>query len=78
MFKRQPIFAEPNNVQLLRKAVSTMKAEMPFEFTAAVILPDHIHSGEAWPSTLPSPVGVFKLSAVCERGILWNGLGMPV
>ncbi|NMF83308.1 transposase [Nodosilinea sp. P-1105] len=42
-FKRQPIFAEPNHVQLLRKAVSTMKAEMPFDVTAAVILPDHIH-----------------------------------
>ncbi len=35
--KRQIIFAAPNNIELLQKAVSIMKAEMPFEMTAAII-----------------------------------------
>jgi REP element-mobilizing transposase RayT len=42
-FNRRPIFAEPDNVKRLRQAAATVKAEMPFDITAAVILPDHIH-----------------------------------
>ena len=42
-FNRRPIFAEPDNVKRLRRAAATVKAEMPFDITAAVILPDHIH-----------------------------------
>jgi hypothetical protein len=41
-FNRRPIFAVPENVQRLRWAMATAKAEMPFDVTAAVILPDHI------------------------------------
>jgi len=42
-FNRRPIFAEPDNVKRLRRAAATVKAEMPFDITAAVVLPDHIH-----------------------------------
>ena len=42
-FNRQPIFSEPTNVEKLRQAVAIVKNEMPFELTAAAILPDHIH-----------------------------------
>ena len=42
-FNRRPIFAVPENVKRLRWAMATVKAEMPFDVTAAVILPDHMH-----------------------------------
>jgi putative transposase len=42
-FNRRQIFAKPDNVKHLRKAIATVKAEMPFDITAAVVLPDHIH-----------------------------------
>jgi len=42
-FNRRPIFAEPDNVKRLRRAAATVKAEMPSDITAAVVLPDHIH-----------------------------------
>lgn len=40
---REPIFAAPKNVDLLRKAVGTIKTQHPFEINAAVVLPDHLH-----------------------------------
>ena len=40
---RRPLFKEVNNINLLRTAVSKIKAEKPFDILAAVILPDHIH-----------------------------------
>jgi hypothetical protein len=42
-FNRRPIFAEPDNIKRLRRAAATVKAEMPFDITAVVVLPDHIH-----------------------------------
>lgn len=42
-FNRRPIFAEGDNVKRLRQAAEAVKAEMPFDITAAVVLPDHIH-----------------------------------
>ena len=42
-FNRNPIFADPQNVSYLRHAMAIMKAEMPFDITAAVVLPDHLH-----------------------------------
>ena len=42
-FNRRPIFAEADNVKRLRQAATAVKAEMPFDITAAVVLPDHIH-----------------------------------
>ena len=41
--KRAPLFAADENVALLRRAVSAVKSEMPFEVDGAVILPDHLH-----------------------------------
>ena len=42
-YQRQPIFANPENISLLRKAITTIKIEMPFTIIGAVILPDHLH-----------------------------------
>lgn len=42
-YNRYPYFSNPENVSKLRNAVATVKAEMPFEITGAVVLPDHIH-----------------------------------
>jgi len=42
-FDRSPIFAEPENVKRLRHAAAIVKREMPFDITAAVVLPDHLH-----------------------------------
>jgi putative transposase len=42
-FERVPLFADPANVLRLRQAVATIKQELPFEFEAAVVLPDHVH-----------------------------------
>ena len=47
---RAPLFADPENVARLRAAVAATKAERPFEVSAAVVLPDHMHF--IW--TLPS------------------------
>jgi putative transposase len=38
-----PLFAEPENVRLLRAALRAVLAQWPFEVVAAVILPDHLH-----------------------------------
>ncbi|PSN18316.1 hypothetical protein C7271_13190 [filamentous cyanobacterium CCP5] len=50
IFNRRPIFAELENVKRLRQAAATVKAEMPFDITAAVVLPDHLHF--VWTLTL--------------------------
>lgn len=42
-YNRTPLFANPENVSHLRNAIATTRAEMPFEITAAVVLPDHLH-----------------------------------
>jgi putative transposase len=42
-YQRQPIFANPENIELLRRVVAKTKKEKPFDLLAAVILPDHIH-----------------------------------
>ncbi len=42
-YNRDPIFANSQNIVYLRSAVAAMRSEMPFEITAAVILPDHLH-----------------------------------
>lgn len=41
--RRQPLFAEPANVQALRTAVRRVRDERPFQLAAAVVLPDHLH-----------------------------------
>ena len=42
-YQRIPIFSEADNISLLRKAIAKMRQEQPFEITAAVVLPDHLH-----------------------------------
>ena len=42
-YKRQPIFADAANVDLLRAAVLAVMNERPFEFLAGAVLPDHAH-----------------------------------
>ena len=40
---RQPIFADPTNVQLLREATAEAKRHKPFRIVASVVLHDHAH-----------------------------------
>src|SRR5476649_1868015 len=40
---RQPIFANPTNIRLLKNAIHYTKSRHPFTIDAIVILPDHIH-----------------------------------
>ena len=42
-YQRNPLFSNLENIPLLRHAVATVKSEMPFDVTGAVVLPDHIH-----------------------------------
>ncbi len=42
-YQRQPLFQNPDNIQLLRNALAQTKEERPFKIMAAVVLPDHLH-----------------------------------
>lgn len=42
-YDRQPRFASADAVQRLRDAVRLVQRESPFQFLAAVVLPDHMH-----------------------------------
>jgi len=42
-YQRNPLFSDPENIFRLRHAVATVRSEMPFGVTGAVVLPDHIH-----------------------------------
>jgi len=42
-YQRRPLFARPENVELLRAAIATIRRESPFDFLAAVVLPEHLH-----------------------------------
>ena len=41
--KRRKLFADENNIKLLRTAFKTVMKRRPFIIDAAVILPDHLH-----------------------------------
>ena len=41
--QRRPVFAVPECLAGLRRALAQTKSEKPFEITAAVVLPDHLH-----------------------------------
>jgi putative transposase len=41
--ERNPLFADSANVKRLREAVAIVQREQPFDFFAAVVLPDHMH-----------------------------------
>lgn len=47
---RRRLFNQPANVELLRMTLRQVCSERPFEITAGVVLPDHLHS--LW--TLPN------------------------
>jgi putative transposase len=42
-YQRQPLFGELDNVELLREVFREVKATLPFEIEAMVVLPDHLH-----------------------------------
>jgi len=42
-YRRIPLFSEVENISRLRKAIAKMRQEKPFDITAAVVLPDHLH-----------------------------------
>lgn len=42
-FERRPLFAHSSNVDLLWSAIQFVQQERPFELTAYVIMPDHLH-----------------------------------
>jgi putative transposase len=42
-YRRIPIFRDPANVISLRRALSQVRREQPFDVVAAVVLPDHMH-----------------------------------
>ncbi len=42
-YQRRPRFANAANITCLRESIAIVQKEMPFEFLAAVILPDHLH-----------------------------------
>ncbi len=42
-YRRIPLFSDVENISLLRKAMGKMRMEKPFDITAAVVLPDHLH-----------------------------------
>lgn len=42
-FRRRKFLCEPENVELLRAAFRTVKAEHPFTIDAFVLLPNHLH-----------------------------------
>jgi putative transposase len=42
-WSRRPVFNTPEPVDLLRKAMRTVKQSRPFDIEAMVVLPDHLH-----------------------------------
>jgi putative transposase len=42
-YNRRPIFAAPDRIEFFRESVRIVKAEMPFDIHAAVVLHDHVH-----------------------------------
>jgi putative transposase len=44
VFRREPLLADPEKVDILREAVRTERQRRPFQIDAMVILPDHLHA----------------------------------
>jgi putative transposase len=42
-YRRNPVFADPKNVDRLRRAAAEVRHVRPFDFLAAVVLTDHMH-----------------------------------
>lgn len=41
--RRLPVFTDEVRVEALRDAIRTVRANMPFEIDAMVVMPDHVH-----------------------------------
>lgn len=50
-YSRQKILANSNNIQLLKKSITTARKKYPFVINALVILPDHLHCIITLPET---------------------------
>nr|WP_230874621.1 transposase [Methylomonas sp. LL1] len=50
-YQRRPVFALPENIELLRGAFKRVMAQKPFQIDAIVILPDHCHCIGDYPKT---------------------------
>jgi putative transposase len=62
-YDRAPLFADPADVDRLRRAISAVRSEWVFEFSAAVVLPDHVHFLWALPpgdAKYPKRIGRMK------------------
>jgi putative transposase len=70
-YRRKPLFRLPANVERLRDAVKTVKAQWPFEIIAAVILPDHLH----WIWALPEEDGDFSRRIARIKLLFTKSLG---
>jgi putative transposase len=42
--QRNPVFADKSNVEVFKKAISTVKQKHPFKTIALVVMPDHLHT----------------------------------
>jgi len=42
-YKRQPIFSDYQNIEILRSAFRQVKTKRPFDIDAIVVMPDHLH-----------------------------------
>ena len=42
-YDRSPLFSTAESIKLLRQSLSTVLTEMPFQFVAGVVLPEHLH-----------------------------------
>jgi putative transposase len=75
-YRRRPSFAVPENVSRLRRAIRAVQEKQPFDFPAAVILPDHMHvlwSLSREDTAYPKRVGLMKVAFTQElrgRGAL--------
>jgi len=69
---RRPLLQSADNVARLRAAVAEVKQRYPFEVSAAVILPDHVHSIWELPagdSNFSRRVGMIKVAFTRALGL---------
>jgi putative transposase len=69
---RRPLLQSAGNVKRLRAAVAEVKQQHPFEVSAAVILPDHVHFLWELPpgdSDFSKRVGMIKVAFTRALGL---------
>jgi putative transposase len=72
-----------DNIDLLRRAVSGVKREHPFDLIAIVVLPEHLHcvwalpTGDAGSLATLSPTRWKKIKAAFSRGLPQGERGSP-